>query len=271
MFNNYKEWAMKRDIRLQREWADFGFFDKKDDYKRYKDTDQHPIKAIDVQEVLKEIMRMPPVNSYRGQQRFADTVIWGNEIGALLLDISPLGSFKACVRRMITDLQGENRWICKRVVQLNEKDYTRTNLLDADSIYKEISDVSKGMIDSPTKDYQDFGALARKLFTQTRLQFPSYCMFAPKIKQLTEDYYKIYFGFKGHGVEAPTASRAEQFDIDLFYDKDKGLIRCWGYDIDSPTNQHKWAVQPAEWDEWFAPTQPIEEIIQAVIHNLMTY
>jgi hypothetical protein len=96
-------------------------------------------------------------------------------------------------------------------------------------------------------------------------------MFAPKIKEMSDDYYKIYFGFKGHGVEAPSALRAEQFDIDIVFDKKKGLIRCWGYNIDSPTSQHKWAPQPSEWDEWFAPSQSIDEIVEAIINNLMVY
>jgi len=271
MYKNYTEWAHSRDPRLKREWADFGFSMQKDDYKRYKDDDQQPIDPLDVQEVFGEIMRMPPINSYRPRQRFSDTIEWGNELGAVLLDISPLGSFKSTIRRKITNLQGEVKWICKRVHPLIEEAISQNEIAKADDLYKEVVAASKGMIDSAAPEYDEWKTLVRHLYTKTRLQFPSYCMFAPKIKQMNENYFKIYFGMKGHGVEAPSASRVEQFDIDLLFDKEKGLIRCWGYDINSPTKGHKWAVQPSEWDEWFAPTQPIDEIVEAIINNLMVY
>jgi len=271
MYKNYKEWAASRDPRLKREWADFGFAQQKDDYKTYKDDDQYPIDPLDVQEMLSEIMRMPPINSYKPRQKMADTLEWGNEIGAMILDISPLGSFKSTVRRKITDLQGEVRWICKRVQPLKEEDINKNELNKADDLYKDVLEASKGMIDSAQPEYEDWRTLVRRLYTKTRLQFPSYVFFSPKIKQLDENYFKIYFGVKGHGVEAPSATRVEQFDIDLLFDKNKGLIRCWGYDIDSPSNQHKWAPQPSEWDEWFAPSQDLDEIVEAIINNLMVY
>lgn len=81
----------------------------------------------------------------------------------------------------------------------------------------------------------------------------------------------IFMTLRGAGVEAPTASRVEQFNINLQFDEQKGLIRCWGYDIASPTKQHKWLPQPSEWDEYFAPTQSLQEIENVIINSLLVY
>jgi hypothetical protein len=75
----------------------------------------------------------------------------------------------------------------------------------------------------------------------------------------------------GNGSEAPGQQRVEQFHIHLFFDKELGLIRSFGNDIQSPKTSHHWIAQPSEWDEMFAPTQPIKEITQIVVDALSTY
>jgi len=271
MYKNFQQWIKRRDHPCVKEWADFGFSKQKDDCKKYTDDDQTPLNPFDVQEMFDEMLRMPSINSHKAKKRWADTLEWGQDIGALLLDISPLGSFKITIRRKITDLQGEMRWICKKIISLNERNYNTDEGPRAVEVYEAVKDIGKQMIDSPKSDYEDFHTLVRHLFSQSRLHFPSYCMFSPKIKQINENYYKIYFDMKGHGVESPSATRVEQFNIDILMDKEKGLIRCWGYDVKSPTKGHKWEIVPSEWDEWYAPSQPIEEIVDIVINTLLFY
>ena len=96
-------------------------------------------------------------------------------------------------------------------------------------------------------------------------------MFPIGMYKKSENYHKYVFEFRGGGVEAPTAGRAEQFNIDLLWEPKRGLIRCWGYDIDSTTRQHSWKVQPSEWDEYFAPTQDTKEIVESISRIFMTY
>jgi hypothetical protein len=63
----------------------------------------------------------------------------------------------------------------------------------------------------------------------------------------------------------------KQFDIDLNFEKDKGLLRCWGYNITSPFKSSQWEIEPSEWDEKFSPKQPFEEIIECITKIFMQY
>ena len=130
------------------------------------------------------------------------------------------------------------------------------------------------MIESPDKDFDELDRLAWKLWTTSKRNHPSYCMFPVNLRKQNENYFKLVFEFKGHGVLRQIdarPSRAEQFNIDLYWDKTKGLIRCWGYDIDSTLSQHSWRVQPSMFDEWFSPHQEQEQIIDNIISIFMQY
>lgn len=142
----------------------------------------------------------------------------------------------------------------------------------ASEMYDHLEKLSIEMIDSAQRDYPEFSRLVEKMVSAVRRDYPSYCMFPAGLKKINENYFKIYFEFRGHGVLAPPRQkRMEQFDIDLFWDKSKGLVRCWGYNIESSLGQHDWTPAPSEWDEWFAPSQPIEEIIECVKRIFSTY
>ena len=120
-------------------------------------------------------------------------------------------------------------------------------------------------------NFNDLKKLSWKMWDRCKAIFPSYIMFPIGLKQMSENYYKIVFEFKGYGVEAPSSMRAEQFNIDIHFNKKTGIIKVWGYNIDSDIGQHTWKVQISDFNEWFAPSQPIEEIVKAVHNSLMTY
>ena len=88
---------------------------------------------------------------------------------------------------------------------------------------------------------------------------------------MNDNYYKIIFEFKGGGQGVPGSSIAMQFDIDLIFDKKKGLVRCWGYDIDSPVKKRKFNLQPSEWDEYFSPHEKNSKIVGMIVTTFMTY
>ena len=88
---------------------------------------------------------------------------------------------------------------------------------------------------------------------------------------MNSDYYKIDFEFRGSGAGSPNQSTALQFNIDIIFDKEKGLIRCWGYDIDSPSNKKQFNIKPSEWDEYFSPQESNSKIISIITTTFMTY
>lgn len=260
-----------------REWADYGFEKSSSTGPQggSKDieNDEKPYHMFNTEQVIGELVRQKPLGIYEGRKKRPGIVEWGHEVGAMRMEFSPLGSSKAFVRRKIKDLNGEVTWICKYVWPLgNETQLQDKEMLLAHDMYEHLEKLSVEMIDTAQKEYPEFERLAGKLTSAVRMNYPSYCMFPVGMKKINEDYYKIYFEFRGHGVLAPVRQmRNEQFDIDLFWDKKKGLVRCWGYNIESPSKERSWRVSPSEWDEWFAPSQPMEEIIECVKKIFSTY
>jgi len=267
IMNNFKKF-----INLK-EWADFGFGSRlKKPMGGTKPIEGHlPIDIIHSGKILAEILSSSDIGQYVANPKFENLIEWGNDAGALQLHLTPLGSYKIIARRKLFDASGEENWICKKVFPLDEGYVNTKEEIYASNIHNFLVELNEEMIDSPNVQYKDFNKLSLKIFSNVRKVYPSYCMFPVGMYKKNENYHKYVFEFRGHGVEAPSGLRAEQFNIDLLWDPKKGLIRCWGYDIDSTTRQHSWKVQPSEWDEWFSPTQEANDIIDCISKIFMTY
>lgn len=256
------------------EFAEFGFGSKlmKRPMGGTKTIAGH--KVIDIihsSKIIGEIVNSGSIGNHKPNQRFQNLIEYGSEPGAIQLHLTPLGSYKIITRRLASAINGEQVWICKKVFPLEEGLHNTIEEVYASEIHDYMTGLNEENLDAPSVEFKDFNKLSLRLFANVRKTFPSYCMFPIGLFKKSENYHKCVFEFRGHGVEAPTASRAEQFNIDLLYDKKLGLIRCWGYNIDSSTKQHSWRVQPSEWDEWFAPTQKFDEIVDAISKIFMTY
>lgn len=226
--------------------------------------------SINVNQIIGELANMPALGQMQPYQSWAETVQYGNGVGAFKINISPLGSLKAISRRLTTDLLGETVWICKHIFPLcDNKDQNRESEI-AGLIYNYLTELSQKEIEGPLREY-DTKNLAWNLWQGAKKHHPGYIMFPVKLKEMDENYFKLVFEFRGQGIGLPSGGRAEQFDIDLKYDKNRGLIRCWGYDIDSTFRKRKWEVQPPEWDEWFSPAQDTNEIIENVLACFLQY
>jgi hypothetical protein len=268
---SFKRWAFLK------EWADFGFEKKMSDLKAAElgGTVPHEgdglIDPIDSELITDELRRLPPLGYFSCRYKMSNLLEWGYDVGALQVFISPLGSYKSVIRRKIRDLQGEETWVCKKVIDFNENEHNKNEVPLAHQIYDCLNELHKEEFDSPKSEYKEFDKLAHALFNEVKRNYPAYCMFPVGMKKMDEGYYKIVYEYRGHGAETPTRLRAEQFNIDLFWDKKKGLIKCWGYEVDSHMRQHNWMVQPSEFEEWYAPTQEIKKIVHSIKIMLMTY
>lgn len=257
--------------KIKREWADYGFDQKIYDKIRggtVQMSGENPIIPSDGTTILENLYRLPSIGENKPTLRLGSAIQWGEGYGALRVVLSPIGSLKATVKRQINDLEGHVTWICKQVFpitnEVNEEYMSNT-------IYEAIEEQFKNDIDSPKNEYKEFERLANYLINNTKRHYPSYCMFPVGFKEVSKNYFKMIFEFKGHGVETPTVSRAEQFNIDLIFYPNKGLIRCYGYNIDSKKRVHNWKIQPSEWDEYFSPTQEIDEIVESIKNIFSTY
>lgn len=255
------------------EWADFGFGRtlRKPEGGTKKVPGYSPMDIIHSSKIISEIMTAQRIGQLQANQKFQNLIEWGTEPGALQIHLTPLGSYKIVVRRLTTDASGANKWVCKGVFPLDEGYHNTKEEIYADEVLKYLGSINEQMLDAPDTGFQNFNKLSLQLFANLRRKYPSYCMFPVGMYKKSDHYHKYVFEFRGHGVEAPTAARAEQFNIDLQFDPSTGMLRCWGYEIDSTTRQHSWRVQPSEWDECFAPTQKTTEIIEAVSKIFMTF
>lgn len=259
----FTEWASERKHDI------FGF-EKKKAKKNISTEEEYPINPIDPELVMRELIELP-LGMKKGIWDWHDTIVWGNEEtpGSVLLEISPLGSYKAITRKMIINAEGDKSWICKNVLKFNEDGIDKEEKNLSILIYEELTKADLDL-DSANRDFDNFEKYVIKITGALKLEHPE-IMFFDKVKKMNENYYICTFNYRGQGVEAPGSMRVEQFHINLNFDKKKGLIRCWGNDVSSPTSGHKWQPQPSEWDEYFAPTQKIEEITKAIKDMFMTY
>lgn len=236
--------------------------------------DETPIIPINSEVVINSMLKTP-INGESPFSKFLDEIQWGKKVGAVKMVISPLGSFKSIIRKLITDLNGEESWVCKRIVPY--KDILHANqMFDeklAGKILDEIITISKEGIEAPKRKYEGLEKLTRKLSLVCRRAdvLPEVFIYRG-IKQIKKnENYLIYFECGGHGVEAPGSSRIEQFIIDMSYNPKTGLIRSFGHDVQSATRQHLWYAQPSEWDEYFSCNQTEKEITECIGAALSTY
>jgi hypothetical protein len=260
---NFRQWLVEqKDI--------FGF-DRDRGYNRKLEKESVlPIKPIEIETIMKELIELP-LGVKKARMSWHDRVEWGldNQSGSVLVDVSPVGSFKAFIRKNIIDCEGTQTWICKSIYDFNEhkeKNPTTLSML----LYEELTKADLDY-DSANENYKDTEKLAIRLAMKMKLEHPRRVMFFNKMKKMSEHYYVTSFNMRAGGLEAPGHRRIEQFHVHFLYDKKRGLFRSWGNEISSPTSQHKWEPQPSEWDEWIAPSMSINEISNVIIGALMSY
>ena len=260
-YKTFNEWMLFRDI--------FGFERSKNLQNKKRESDD-PITRLKTDIIVDELMRHT-IRHKRPHRDFEETITWGEVCHgeAIRLDISPLGSLKIIIRKSMNDFEGNNTWICKEIRPLPNEE---NNQNEYKIVGKVLDDIKKidGVIDSPATEY-DLEKLSLDLAEEIKRSKPCRQMVFHKIKKLSNEHYLICMEMTGSGMEAPSQMRVEQFQINMFFDKSRGIIRSYASDIASPTRSHKWMPQPSEWDEHFAPTQDRDEIVSAIVNALSTY
>jgi hypothetical protein len=263
----FREWASLKEM------ADYGFekHSNKPQGGTENPTEEGPLHVVKSNLIMDELVRHP-IGKLRPKQKFEDTIIYGDGPGSLLIEVTPLGSEKIVIRRLVKDLIGENTWICKHVYPIGDNKDRAQEIPIAHDMHDILTEISKEMVEGPAKEFDGLEKLSWSLWQAAKRDHPSYVMFPVALRRQSDNYYKLVFEFKGHGVEKMrTGGRAEQFDIDVYWDKTKGMIRIWGYDLQSSMRQHDWKVGISEFNEYFSPGQPREEIVKNVIHIFLKY
>jgi len=227
--------------------------------------------TIDTNVIMDELAKLPlgPNNS---NQKWNNIVEWGTEVGAIQIECSQLGALRLVTRRKISDLQGEVVWICKNVRPISDVNDENKEIGVAHESYESAAKLNTKMIDAPARDFPEFERLAWRMWAGLKREHPSYAMFPIGLRKQNDDWYKMVFEFRGGGQgNIGDQGFLRQFDVDLLWDKKKGIIRCWGSNIDSAQNKSDWGLNPPEWNEFFSPAQDHTEIIECIVKTFMQY
>jgi hypothetical protein len=268
MKKTFNSWLLqeKKDI--------FGFNSFDDVKKDGLSNKVPPLHRIKLEEVIDELLSNN-IGSKIPHSKFNNSIQWGIGPGSIYMEVSPLGSFKGIIRRLSSDAAGSPIWICKKVIPFY--DYLEADIkFDkelAHDLMEQIKDTNETTLESPSRDYDDLENLTLTIAETCQLPGTIPLIFIYKgIRRVVENkHYIIYFELKGQGVEAPGSSRVEQHHINVSYDKIKGSIKIFNNDIQSPTRVREWIPQPSEFEEYFFPNQPKNEIAECVAGALSTY
>lgn len=238
------------------------------------EEDDRPVMGLHA-DVIVEYMMSQSVDGVEPVMEFSNHIRWGKGHGAIEMVISPFGSYKSIIRRMQPDLEGRNVWACKRVIPY--KDILDANLEIDEKlgmvIMEQVNKVRGEDTESPSHEWGGMRSLVRRMggFLQRRDVLPEVFIYTGTKEVEKDRKYLLSYELKGHGVEAPGSSRVEQFLIDMVYDPKTGMVRSFGYEVQSPTSGHLWYPQPSEWDEFFSSGQKQNEILECVAGAMSTY
>ena len=250
----FKNWFEATDI--------FGFEDKATEENIDDGLLARPIHRFNLQEMM-DFLSYKKIGQQTSKSPFINEIQWGSEPGASVkLEVDT--GFTFYLKKLVTDLAGEQRWITKKMFQLNRSGYGGHEDSVAGEIHEHLENTYSEPMDSANPDYHDLESLVLHITNKIRRTAKEILMY-DGVKKLDENNYLIIFSVRGQGVEAPGHRRVEENLTQITYDKDSGTIRVQNYNVESPTGgAHEWALQPKDMDVFFLPSQSREEISEAV-------
>ncbi len=261
----FKSWLENRIDEI----ADFGL----DQTRVFKDIpdDNEPIKDLNVEYITKLLKRRNLGVKIPVQDGFVGEVQWGEDAGAIKAVFSPYRGLTVSIRKLVPSLIGENLWVCKRVFPVY-------NIYDhaPDSLIEELTDVIKETdengINSPSNTYEDLESLAFKIAQKLKTESTQKVLQYHGIRLIKEnEKYIISFNCTGMGRQRQDQKRLDQFQVHMTYHKSEGFLRITGDELGDKIGQHRWQYDPSQFDEVFVPTQPTEEIAEAILQLFNSY
>lgn len=249
----FKDFLEARDI--------FGF-----DAEKPKDPSEDsmldkPIHQFNI-ELMMDILGKKKIGNHRAIPHFVNEIRWGGEPGAVKLEVDT--GFTFYVKKLGKDMQGNERWCSKKVLQLNRQGYGSTEDTVAEEIHGHLKNAFESQLESPKADYDDLENLVVNIYNKAKKVAKS--IFIPEgIRRLSDNAYIIRMGVRGQGCERQGHMRVEQNQLLVSHDPQCGTIRISNYNIESPVGgPHSWKIQPSDFDIYVFPTQGRDEISEMV-------
>lgn len=253
----------------------FGFFQTKVSSRKPFYLEQ-PIEEFKTGLCLKELVNFGKVNEKEAKRSWDTEVFYGEGVGKLLIDVSPFGSFKIIIRRFIHDLQGNLTGICRYILPLvNDFNHRGPNdpteIRIANKLHNKLEQIDREELPvcSNNKN-KEFEKMVYKFNEIVKLEHPE-IMFYERMQKKDENNFLISFSYRGFGNGLPNSQKAEKFLINMQYLPEQGLYHSWGYEVVSKMVTRTYLPTPSEWDEYFCPSQPAENIVKSIHNAFMTY
>jgi hypothetical protein len=238
--------------------------------------EDQPLEPFNTGAFLNELVLLGNLHGKKINDSWSSQLSYGDGIGKLSVVASPLGSFKIIVRRYNSDAEGNLYPMCRLIVPLTN-DFNHRGPNDpgeeilAVKVFDKLKQINAEPFPSAKKNWTiQFSKFVYNLSQALKLKHPTVMNYRGTVRQ-NENNYILVFGLKGGGVGGPNNTRVEEFLINVQYLNETGLIHCWGYDVVSPSISREYYPAPSEWDEYFSPTQPEQQIISCILETFMTY
>lgn len=186
---------------------------------------------------------------------------WGDGIGAIRVWLGT--GLQIGIERMGLDLEGNQTWALKKMYQVNRSGYGGYEREVADELFGEIKEVDTNLLDRSVHECDLQGvviSVAGKLRRNSRDIF-----IFDGVRKLDDNNYIIKMEIRGQGVQRRGQKRVLENITQISFDKNKGKIRIINSCVDNKVGRdNHWWLQPADINLEFFPTQPKEEIAEAV-------
>lgn len=248
----------------------FGFDKNADEPEIVNDKDHDkPVHQFNLELMMWHLLRKN-VGLYEAECPFENEIIWGgHRPGAIKLE-SDTG-FTFFIKRLGRDMEGNERWATKKVLQLNRRGIGGWEEQIAGEIHDHIVNYTHLPVDGPMKEYDGLENLVYKMATKIRKVAPTMFLFQG-IKKLDENVYHIVFGLRSNGVQAPNQQAVEQVVTQVSYDEHCGTIKVDNYKISSKVGRDVgFRLRPKDFEAFFFPTQPVDEITEAISVHMRYY
>jgi len=236
----------------------FGFENKPPAHTPESDT--NPIRGFDLELMMKYLLGKKVGLQEADYSGFMNEISWGNRPGSVKLEVDTGMTF--FIKRLGTDLEGQNRWVTKKMFQLNRRNgMAGYEDMIANEIYTHISKIgTEGEVDRPMREFRDTERLTWHIAdVMKRTAKPVFIW--KGIKKLDEQVFQILFEVRGQGLEAPDQQRIENNVTQVSFLENEGVIRLMNYNIESAVGgDRSWTQKPLDLDVYFFPTQTKEEI-----------
>jgi hypothetical protein len=253
------------------EYADFGLGMQNQKKDPEPKNQEDPLMPLSVEYVTNSLRKVMLGEKYVIPNDFFGDMQWGNQDGALLLAFSNFGGNRAVIRKLIHDLEGEPRWICKKVIEVKNLFDDKPDTLIF-KIRENLEKIDYEGLDAPIPDFEDFQRMVITIASTLRRQTTQRIFMYEGIRVIKEnEKYIIHFGVTGMGVQRRDQKRLDQFAIHAEYHKKAGLIKITGTPLGDKIAQHRWIYDPSNFIEWFSPKQGEEEISRAMLHHFNCY